>query len=124
MPNFRLCGRDPHRTRQKVCYSNIRILQGAIEMYNMDYPESISELNRETSKRLISGYIKAIPKCLEYPTVDDQYKGENLEGVGHIYCGTDGIGMRMTADMDLKLGHGTLDGKVNASSTQSLNRNQ
>ncbi len=45
-PNF--CKRPRPETRQKACFSNIRVLQGAVEMYNMDVGYND---NNETKKK-------------------------------------------------------------------------
>ena len=60
VPNHRGHGRRYGRLRS--CQSNIRVLQGAIEMYNMDVPTPMmmTEINDENQKILIKGkYIKS-----------------------------------------------------------------
>ena len=53
--------------RQKACYSNLRVIQGAIEMYNMDNSIFITEYNEESEKKLIEGkYLKEKPYKPEY----------------------------------------------------------
>ncbi len=45
--------------RQKACFSNLRIIQGAVEMYNMDNTEFMEELD---FNRLLDGkYLKELP---------------------------------------------------------------
>ena len=71
--------------RLKSCYSNQRVILGAIEMYNMDSSIMIEELNNHTMQLLIDGkYLK------EKPTTYDNHceyssKG-NLTEDGEIYC--------------------------------------
>ena len=70
-----------YNTRQKACFSNIRILQGAVEMYNMDSKEMMSLLDEEI---LIKGnYLKG---PTSHPTVECQYVGKNLDVDGMVYC--------------------------------------
>lgn len=48
----------------KACYSNIRVLMGAIEMYNMDNEEHFEVLTPSTQEILVAqGYIKRKVKC-------------------------------------------------------------
>ncbi len=63
-----------HKTRPKMikinCFSEIRVLSGAVELYNLDNESKINELNDETIKILFDNkYIKEmpnpfIPKCV------------------------------------------------------------
>ncbi len=72
--------------REKVCYSNMAVIQGAVEMYNMDVPASqmmnvldLEPLVRET-------YLKAIPECPEGGT----YSADNLINDGIVRCSKHG----------------------------------
>jgi hypothetical protein len=72
-------------TRQKACYSNIRVIQGAVEMYNMDHSVMISSLDDSEAQNpsLLKGYLKGVhhpyPKCC--------YQGIDLgSGDGGIWC--------------------------------------
>ena len=72
-------------SRDKTCYSNIRVIQGAVEMYNMDHETMISSLSdSETLKpTILKGYLRPVthhePMCY--------YKGLDLEkGDVGIYC--------------------------------------
>ena len=73
--------------RQKACFSNIRILTGAVEMYNMDHKELIDEFNEKTLNLLYDGkYLKGdiylpTPRC-KYYSKGDLKDIEN----GYIYC--------------------------------------
>ena len=78
---------------QKSCYSNLRVVQGAVEMYNMDSKVMLEELNKETFKNLvIGGYIKEGIACPAGKI--NKYKGEHLAGDGEVYCGINGVGYR------------------------------
>ena len=72
-------------SKVKSCYSNIRVLQGAVEMYNMDIETMMSTLDQNI---LIEGkYIKAnrelvCPETSKHGT----YSGENLTDNGEIIC--------------------------------------
>ncbi len=71
--------------RIKSCYSNIRVLQGAVEMYNMDVNTMMSSLNQ--SILIEMHYIKAnselvCPETSKHGT----YSGEHLTDDGEIIC--------------------------------------
>ena len=79
MPNFRKGGgHDPRIT----CYSNLRIIQGAVEMYNMDIETMMTDLDIE---RLIEGkYLKEKPRS---PRPECRYFSDgNLTDTGEICC--------------------------------------
>ena len=78
-----------HSARDKACYSNIRVLQGAVEIYNMD-----NSMNKGTTMSsldqnilLEKGYIRGsdILKCPE-TTKNATYSGEHLTEDGEIIC--------------------------------------
>ena len=84
---------------QKACYSNIRIITGAIEMYNMDNENDKSKLiknyDRDTLKILIENkYLKSEPElplsCCRYTSSGDLYNydenGKINECDGYVYC--------------------------------------
>ena len=80
--NYAFARPDP---RQVYCFQNIRLIQGAIEMYNMDYNPGIRHIEEDTIKKLMeNGYIKKEPvkndpKC-EYKSIG------NLEEDGIVFC--------------------------------------
>ena len=77
-PNFKKARQG---AREKACYSNIRVIQGAVEMYNMDSPDMMQNLNMHT---LIAGnYLKEEPL---YPEVSCGYLGSNLDNNGSVFC--------------------------------------
>ena len=71
--------------RDKACLSNIRVIQGAVEMYNMDVSTMIEELNPKTMSFLVKGgYLKVEPVK---PETQCEYKSVgNLTNNGIIYC--------------------------------------
>lgn len=84
VPNFKKA-RDS--ARQKACYSNIRVIQGAVEMYNMDTSTMMAKtLDVNT---LVSGhYLKTAPIP---PETNCSYSinGDITES-GYIKCGLHG----------------------------------
>ena len=78
-PNFEAARKD---ARTKACFSNIRVLQGAVEMYNMDNATMMSTLDMEELVK--THYIKHIPdkpepEC-EYESIGD------LTQDGYVNC--------------------------------------
>ena len=85
---------------QKHCFSNQRVLLGAVEIYNMDHTVFITDLNYETIDLLIkSKYLKANPsdgcEC-EYFTEGD------LSADGYIYCLNHGSENRKKEGKDIE----------------------
>ncbi len=73
-------------SRKRMCFSNIRVLNGAVEMYNMDNLTMIKELNNNNIKTLVDlRYLREEPippmdqKCI-YTSKGDISKD------GLIYC--------------------------------------
>ena len=82
-PNYRRYGGGS--ARYKVCYSNLRILQGALEMYNMDVDPMMTTLDQSLLRE--GHYIKAnedlvCPEKSKHAT----YSGEHLTEDGEIIC--------------------------------------
>ncbi len=50
VPNFR---KAREQARDKACYANMRVLQGAVEMYNMDHEEMITVLTEREIQILV-----------------------------------------------------------------------
>lgn len=73
-------------SREKACFSNIRVLTGAVEMYNMDCPQMMNKL--DMNKLVETKYLKAPiigpEKECEYLTEGD------MTGNGYIYCANHG----------------------------------
>ena len=103
MPNFKT---SRWQARQKACYSNIRVLQGAVEMYNMDTTPMMTTLSMTN----LSGYVKNPSgiKCPEYTEAAYKEIGD-LSNDGEVACGTEVTGATIT-DMTSKKMHGTLQG--------------
>ncbi len=56
------------RARMKACMANMRVLQGAVEMYNMDSTTMMHSLGEDGIDRLVAGkYLKAHVVCPEHP---------------------------------------------------------
>ena len=73
--------------RQKACYSNIRLLAGAIEIYNKEHKEFIDEFNEKTLKLLYEGECLRGDIRLYTPRCKYISKGSLKEnGGGFIYC--------------------------------------
>lgn len=96
IPNFR---KAREQARHKACYANMRVLLGAVEMYNMDHPEDqmISVLTEREIGVLIAGkYLKSEisrpePDCV-YGTIGD------LTGTGRVCCSVHGTVEEETDD--------------------------
>ena len=75
--------------REKSCFSNQRLLLGAIEMYNMDNSEMLHDLNDNVQDILIRGkYLKGdnILRCPETSANGKYYSQGDLCEDGVIYC--------------------------------------
>ena len=78
-PNFR---KSREQARGKACMANMRVLAGAVEMYNMDNPQGMSQLSMEPllrGKYLKSKIVPAEQECRYLSTGD-------LTADGEIYC--------------------------------------
>ena len=75
-----------YRNMRKSCFSNIRLLNGATEMYNMDNSAKINELNNSTIKILIDNkYLKKKLYCFDLPENEYKSKGD-ISKDGFIFC--------------------------------------
>ena len=73
-------------SRDKACFSNIRVIQGAIEMYNMDVSTMMEELNPKTMDILVKEkYLKSYPTPPETSKCEYQSIGD-LTDAGIIFC--------------------------------------
>lgn len=78
IPNFK---KARESARQKSCYANIRVILGAVEMYNMDSSQMMDSLDEDA---LVSaGYLKSKPA---HPESDCSYSGGGLTNNGVIRC--------------------------------------
>lgn len=59
IPNFR---KAREQARDKACYANMRVIQGAVEMYNMDHDEMMTVVTEREIEILVQGkYLKSHP---------------------------------------------------------------
>lgn len=80
-PYYTKCSRGS--ARDKACYSNIRVLQGAVEMYNMDSKTMMTTLDQTILKE---GHYFRDKNILVCPETHKEYLGDDLTGKGYIYC--------------------------------------
>ena len=74
--------RSRYSTRTKTCWSNIRVIQGAVEMYNMDVATMAKTLD---IPELIKGkYLRSEPLLPEKDCYYDSYG--DLSQDGFVYC--------------------------------------
>lgn len=104
--NYRTFFKTGHAMLNKSCASNIRVITGAIESYNMDKNEMLDDINSELDlQRLLDlGYLKSMPRCAKFYeddhpnlskwlgwgssviVVPDCYEGHNLSRDGKLSC--------------------------------------
>ncbi|MBF0406571.1 MAG: prepilin-type N-terminal cleavage/methylation domain-containing protein [Candidatus Riflebacteria bacterium] len=88
IPNFR---KAREQAREKACYANMRVILGAVEMYNMDNTSMIkSDLGDVTGTvTTLSGYLKG---KVNKPETSCSYSisGDITLPDGRIYCTTHG----------------------------------
>ena len=87
IPNFR---KARQQARQKACFANMRVLQGAVEMHNMDTNTMIStSFDSSTITALVSAnYLKSAPVPPESSCGYSNSGDLSAEGV--IGCGLHG----------------------------------
>lgn len=76
--------------RDKACFSNQRVIQGAIEMYNMDHSvmiSSIEDVGTDEGGHLeptpnLNGYLKSV----NYPESQCRYRYNSDENKEMVYC--------------------------------------
>jgi competence protein ComGC len=74
-----------YSVRDKACYSNIRVLQGAVEMYNMDHETMMTILDQRQLRD--SHYIKTDHDLICPETsIGATYSGDHLTDDGEIIC--------------------------------------
>lgn len=86
LPTRRYGSREP--AREKACYANMRVILGAIEMYNMDHSEMIStRLDDPTKANSILVQGKYLKSPITPPETECYYriKGD-ITGNGLIVC--------------------------------------
>ena len=95
LPPFRKGG---GRSHQKACYSNLRVIQGALEMYNMDHEEMMTDLDMRIL--IDAKYLKEEPRK---PEKECRYYSQgNLTEDGEICCDFHG-GLIAEANSDIAI---------------------
>ena len=83
VPNFK---KAREQAREKACYSNIRVLMGAVEMYNMDNSKMMESLAQKVLKD--NSYIRQEVEC---PEQGGKYEGSQLHKDGEVKCSVHGL---------------------------------
>jgi len=80
VPNFK---KAREQAREKSCYANMRVIVGAVEMYNMDSSTMIStDISLDSLKS--GGYLKSTPTC---PSSGGEYTADgDLSAGGLVKC--------------------------------------
>ena len=79
--------RDRSIARAKACFSNLRVLQGAIEMFNMDETPKITECNEVTLNLLVEKKYLKRDFLNYYPEIQCRYiSNGDLSENGTVYC--------------------------------------
>ncbi len=72
--------------RDKSCYSNIRVLLGAAEMYNMDTSVMVTKMDERFASSLkAKNYLKETPRCPETNSFD-YFSNGDISKSGYIWC--------------------------------------
>jgi hypothetical protein len=89
---YKSLGHRRVEAREKACYANMRVILGAVEMYNMDNVDMISTLHdRDATSEdgaLIQG--KYLRNPISRPETGCYYRGFNLDGTGRVECNLHG----------------------------------
>ncbi len=89
IPNFR---KAREQAREKACYANMRVILGAIEMYNMDNTSMMSALAdgdaTGSAGKLVAG--KYLKSPVNRPEMSCSYSGTSMDGTGLINCAIHG----------------------------------
>ncbi len=87
IPNFKAARSS---AREKSCFSNMRVLLGAVEMYNMDCETMMTSINQENMEELVKkGYLKSVPKGTEPEC--EYYSEGDISKDGKIGCKKHGL---------------------------------
>ncbi len=86
VPNFR---KAREQSREKACYANMRVILGAVEMYNMDHDSMLCMVDDQVIEGLTQGnYLKG---SINKPESGCAYLSSgDLTGGGVIYCAIHG----------------------------------
>jgi Ca-activated chloride channel family protein len=86
IPNFR---KAREQSRVKACYANMRVLMGAVEMYNMDHTDQMTvltdrEIDLLVKEKYLKSHITRPETGCNYGTIGD------LSGTGMVCCSLHG----------------------------------
>ena len=85
VPNFK---KAREQAREKSCYANMRVIQGAVEMYNMDTSAMMTDYGTPGNLTGTNGYLKQEPKC---PSNGGIYSNDgDLSNTGKMTCSIHG----------------------------------
>ncbi|MFC1743988.1 hypothetical protein ACFL35_08340 [Candidatus Riflebacteria bacterium] len=70
----------------KTCHANIRLIMGGVEMYNMDHPIIMKEV--DLNVLINNGYLKHKPLC---PKGGNYFNDSDLDGQGIVFCSYHGF---------------------------------
>ncbi|MDN5279973.1 MAG: type pilus assembly protein PilA [Clostridiales bacterium] len=86
IPNFR---KAREQAREKACYANMRVILGAVEMYNMDHTDMMTDMSSGNIDTLVSG--KYLKSQISKPESGCGYTATgDLDGTGLIQCDVHG----------------------------------
>lgn len=87
IPNVSSNRHRPH-AREKACYANMRVILGAVEMYNMDNTDMIDSLSDSdaTDENGILVQNKYLKSPISRPESGCYYSGDQLSENGRIEC--------------------------------------
>ena len=85
IPNFR---KAREQAREKACYANMRVILGAVEMYNMDNTTMMTELKDADAATAGGALVKGkyLKSPVNKPEKDCAYSGKGIDGTGLIEC--------------------------------------
>ncbi|MBU1109881.1 MAG: hypothetical protein KKB51_24585 [Candidatus Riflebacteria bacterium] len=82
--------RGHSNSRMKACMANMRVIMGAVEMYNMDNNEMLRYVDKNVIQMLVDGkYLKSQPQCYSAPPGEYGSTGDLAED-GEISCSLHG----------------------------------
>ncbi|NLI79145.1 MAG: hypothetical protein GX442_22220 [Candidatus Riflebacteria bacterium] len=81
--------RDRDQARQKACMANLRLILGAVEMYNMDATGALRLTTLETTDVASGGWLVTagwLKSPIVPPTPQCDYRGTDLAGLASLSC--------------------------------------
>lgn len=86
IPNFR---KAREQAREKACYANMRVILGAVEMYNMDHPQLLTSIDERHLVALQQ--MQYLKSAITHPDTGCGYYAEgDLTGNGRMVCAQHG----------------------------------